>query len=122
MKNNQPITIEDVKRLNADRTQGEWLAVYTASDSITALNPGRGLVHGPVIINYDKSVFYLPVDAQFIAASPAIAQLCIEQGEEIERLRIALEKIANHSHPSDRNPYAIQNIAHQAITPTEKGE
>ena len=34
---------------------------------------------------------------------------------EAEKYREALQEIANHSLPSDRNPFAMQNIASRAI-------
>lgn len=106
------ITVEEIKRLNAERTQGEWQSA-TISDGHNS-NPyyyhsvfcnERNLASACGIAEIDKN------NADFIAAAPRIAALCIEQAEEIERLRETLEWYA------DNKSYEyVGNVKH-AVTP-----
>lgn len=75
------ITIEQIKELMAKATPGKWLL----KDSIYA---GLAVFHEfengnrRLITNSGE----LP-DCELISALPEIAQLCLDQAEEIERLR-----------------------------------
>lgn len=84
------ITIEQIKELMAKATPGKWLLVGNKKfpNSIgKVVSKGRtnGLRMPQKIFNFSAHCSY--EDAKFIAALPEIAQLCLDQAEEIERLR-----------------------------------
>ena len=84
------ITIEQIKELNANRTQGEW----KCGESMVENDISTAYVGTDCNQEYDTGVFgecgyhfsARTKDSKFIAAAPAIAELAIKQAEEIEYL------------------------------------
>ena len=76
------ITIEQIKELKAKATPGEWEIVPPVGEQIHwTIEIEGGSKHAPVTWSLSEA------NTNFIAALPSIAQLCIEQAEELERLR-----------------------------------
>lgn len=70
------ITIEQIRKLNAERTQGEWVL---SDEDYTTIITEETL--DTVAVDVPESG-----DKEFILAAPAIAELAIQQAEKIERL------------------------------------
>lgn len=83
------ITIEEIKRLDAERTQGEWV---TAGDAVGAKNDGKD---GGVFVVCGMAMEIVRADRpkrianqEFIAAAPDITALAIRQDVEIKTLKL----------------------------------
>lgn len=97
-RRNQMITIDEVKRLNAERSQGAWF--YNRSPMKIGdrrefpciqiqTNPGI-----KKIVEFITKEAHI-TDAHFIAAAPDMANLAIQLNEENERYKKALEFYAS---------------------------
>ncbi len=75
-----PITIEQIKKLNAERTQGEWIISKGDYD-----NEGPKFFVDSMHRGYKEEEF--EANRAFIAAAPSIAELAIRQAKEIEELQ-----------------------------------
>lgn len=104
------ITIEQIKKLNAERTHGGWEAKIDMDGrhhylAILATAPefkDEEWPYHPLIIQVPHGRGSAPRNiaegnAAFIAAAPAIAELAIQQAEEIERLKYGLNNLVKES-------------------------
>lgn len=84
------ITIDEVRKLNAERTEGEWTTHSSDRDvyiEVCLKEPPHFLIS-----KVSKGTGDI-ADTKFIAASPDIANLAIQLSEENDRLREALRKL-----------------------------
>jgi len=77
-----PITIEQIKELMEKATKGEWACSVKGEVTCvsTKLTPSSWMKIAESSVD----------NATFIAALPSIAQLCLDQAEEIERLNLII--------------------------------
>ena len=95
------ITIEDIKRLDAARTQGDWRKVGGTSDCLYGVDNKQEPICDDCFSR----------DAEFIAAAPAIAAKCIQQSEELERLNEECEKhIDDKAQQYNKQLNVVQNL------------
>lgn len=92
------ITIEQIKELMGKATPGEWEIVPPVGEQIHwTIGTEGGSKHAPVTWSLSEA------NTNFIAALPSIAQLCIEQAEEIERLKAHIFDCSCQFHGEDNN-------------------
>ena len=78
------ITVEEIKRLDAERSQGDWQLHKFTSRGDDYYNVSFDNEWGKVAGNlYDECGIISENNAAFIAAAPRIAAMCIEQEEEL---------------------------------------
>lgn len=78
------ITVEEVKLLDAERAQGDWRLHKFTSRGEEYCNVSFDNEWGRIAGNlYDECGVINENNAEFIAAAPRIAALCIEQAEEL---------------------------------------
>ena len=96
------ITVEEVKRLDAERAQGDWKLHKFISRGDDYYNVSFDNEWGMIAGNlYDEFGIINENNADFIAAAPRIAALCIEQADEIEMLKSLLRIHDNDRIESD---------------------
>ena len=86
-----PITIEQIKELMEKATPGKWKPYYCSYSGEWGNTSGCGINGKRWDHSYEEC--HHPVergDLEFIAALPEIAQLCLDQAEEIERLKLTI--------------------------------
>lgn len=91
--------ISEIKELNERRTQGDWIAVgewvENANDAINDICncslESMGQEHLQTMSQIERNM----ATANFIAASPAIADKCLELSEALEVAREGLEYYAS---------------------------
>lgn len=88
------LPIEEIKKLDAERTQGVWEAIEPA------MAPGMPIrsVRGPKVKGktyYGRPVFLNLADADFIAAAPKITKQYIELYGKYEKLQKQTQLFGN---------------------------
>lgn len=80
------ITLEEIKKLNAERTQGDWGFHYEDDESVISFFAGdnmKDIISSDYAINL---VFVAPEDREFISNAPKIAEQYIWLVEKLQKL------------------------------------
>jgi hypothetical protein len=110
------MTTERLKELLAKATEGPW-----EQDGLELLVPGRG-VTARCPTPQNGGTTDCVANAELIHAAVNSLPALIARIEEVERLRSALEKIANHDGVSYRFGDEVRAIARDALTPNQRGD